>query len=79
MHKRIHTTKLPSQIDIGDLILLAGDKPHTFKFARVTAQPVRPEKGEPWILKTDAEPRGFSAAPTLRIPISIDENLDVLA
>jgi hypothetical protein len=74
MHKRIHTTKLPSQIDKGDMIMLAGDKPHAYKLATVLEQPVKPERGEPWILKTDREPRGFSAPPTLRIPIYLDEN-----
>ncbi len=79
MSKRSFTTKLPSQVDQGDLIILRGSKPHELKFARVTEQPVRPEKGEPWILKTNVEPRGFSAAPTLRIPISLNENADLLA
>jgi hypothetical protein len=64
IQKRSYTTKLPSQVDAGDVILLQGGGTAT-----VTIQPDRPDKGEPWLIKTDRWPQGCLAEPALRIPI----------
>lgn len=67
--RRNHTTKLPSQIDMGDKILMQGSTGPPVQ-ATVTKQPEKPKiYGDNWIIFTTMHPKGCFAAPSLRIPI----------
>lgn len=64
---RRYTTKLPAQLDKGDMIVLQGGL-----LMEIIEQPRKPDRGEPWLIKTDIYPKGCVAPASLRIPVVRD-------
>jgi len=69
MAKKIHTTKLPSQIQAGDKIILHGNP---YRLTEVIAEPVKSNCSVMWLIRTTTHPKGTYAEPTLRIPVLIE-------
>ena len=67
--RRPYTTKLPSQLEPGDKIMLQGSTSSEPVIMEVLTKPDRPDYKEPWLIHTDRYPKGCTAEGTLRIPL----------